>query len=210
MSYCGMAMNPNGTSSGSDISSLTGLGAVDVDHLPAHRMAASRMACSTPIPLEHLERTRLHANGFRVLRRLGSGSTIRHRDTAPGQFDGRGQADRARAGDEDVGVVGVWHTGDYAVREMVRLRPWATTPTTGSACWTPHRAATAGQRHRHDVHAVRRPPVLDLRRLPRRGHPADRHPPRADCRVRGRGLVEGDPVPGVARADRRARVSPTA
>ena len=69
---------------------------------------------------------------------------------------------------------------------------------------TTHRPAAESQRDRHYLHAVRRPPVLDLRRLPQRGHPVDRHPPRADRRFRCRRLVEGDTSARGGRADRRA------
>ena len=41
------------------------------------------------------------------------------------------------------------------------------------------------------VHPLRRPPLLDLRRLPRGGHRHRRHPPRAGRGVRRRGLGEG-------------------
>ena len=41
------------------------------------------------------------------------------------------------------------------------------------------------------LHALRRPHLLDLRRLPRGGHRHRRRPPRADRGVRGRGLGEG-------------------
>ena len=58
---------------------------------------------------------------------------------------------------------------------------------------------------RAPLHALRRPPVLDLRRLQRGGHRARRRPPRAVGGLRRRGLREGDP-PGRGRgADRRAR-----
>jgi len=48
-------------------------------------------------------------------------------------------------------------------------------------------------RCRHDVHVVGRPPVRPLRRCgAERGNAADRRPARADGRVRGRRLGEGD------------------
>ena len=53
------------------------------------------------------------------------------------------------------------------------------------------------------VHALRRPPVLDLRGLPPRGHRDRRHPPRGDGRVRRRGLGEGHARAGRRGADRR-------
>ena len=56
--------------------------------------------------LAHFERTRLHANGFRVLQRIGYRVDDATADAAAGQFDGRGQVDGPRAGDEhwDLGV----------------------------------------------------------------------------------------------------------
>ncbi len=70
---------------------------------------------------------------------------------------------------------------------------------------TPDRPPIARQRHRHDLHALRRAPVLHLRRLPRRGRPADRHQTRADRGIRRRGLVEGDPGARRRGADRGSR-----
>ena len=55
------------------------------------------------------------------------------------------------------------------------------------------------------LHALRRPPVLDLRRLRRRGHRHHRHPPRAGGGLGGRGLREGDPQARGRGADRRPR-----
>ena len=55
------------------------------------------------------------------------------------------------------------------------------------------------------VHPLRRPPVLDLRRLQGRGDRDRRHPPRAVGRLGGRGLREGDPRAGRRGADRRPR-----
>ena len=66
---------------------------------------------------------------------------------------------------------------------------------------TPDRPPAARQRYRHRLHAFGRAPVLDLRRLPRRGHPPDRHQARADRGLRRRGLVEGDPGARRGRAD---------
>ncbi|MEJ7718667.1 MAG: hypothetical protein WKF31_12150 [Thermoleophilaceae bacterium] len=52
------------------------------------------------------------------------------------------------------------------------------------------------------VHALRGPPLLDLRRLPRAGHRHRRHPPRAVGGVRGGGLGEGHARARRLRADR--------
>ena len=73
MTYCGIAMNPNGMSAGSAELDRGDLLPVDVDELADIWIAASRMGLSTPMAFEHLERTRLYTNGFRVLRRLGDG-----------------------------------------------------------------------------------------------------------------------------------------
>jgi hypothetical protein len=51
----------------------------------------------------------LHANGFRVLRRLVQRIDGAAVDAAPGKFDGRGQPDGPRSGNEDLGVGGVGH-----------------------------------------------------------------------------------------------------
>ena len=56
----------------------------------------------------------------------------------------------------------------------------------------------------HAVHALGRPPLLDLRRLQSRGDPDRRRPPRADRRLRRRGDREGDPRGRRRGADRRA------
>ena len=59
---------------------------------------------------------------------------------------------------------------------------------------------------RHEaLHAVRRPPLLDLRRLPGGGHRPRRHPPRAGRRLRRRGLGEGHAAARRGRAHRRPR-----
>ena len=55
------------------------------------------------------------------------------------------------------------------------------------------------------LHALRRPPVLDLRRLQGGGDRGRRRPPRAVGGVRGRGVCEGHAQGGCLRADRRAR-----
>ena len=54
--------------------------------------------------LEHFERTGLHTNGFRVLRRIVYRVDDAAADAAAGQFDGGGQADGPRSGDEHIGV----------------------------------------------------------------------------------------------------------
>ncbi len=66
------------------------------------------------------------------------------------------------------------------------------------------RKVPAGARREQAVHAVGRPSVLDLRRLSRRGDRAGRRPPRADGRVRRRGLGQGHAHDRRLRADRRA------
>ena len=80
---------------------------VDVDDLAASAIAASRMRRSTPMRLEYLERTRLHSNGFRVLRRRGQRIDDAAGDAAAGQFDGGGEADRAGTGDQHLRSAGM-------------------------------------------------------------------------------------------------------
>ena len=72
-------------------------------------MAASRTAPQQAHGLEYLERTWLHTNGFGVLRRFQEGIDDAAVDAATGQFDGRGEADRAAAGDEYLRLRGVRH-----------------------------------------------------------------------------------------------------
>ena len=96
----------------------------------------------------------------------------------------------------------------------ITSRPMATTEESARAEGRPARAPGAARRphgrpgarlarRRQALHPLRRPPVLDLRRLPRRGHRHRRHPPRAGGCLRRRGLREGDPQAGDRRADRR-------
>jgi hypothetical protein len=77
---------------------------VDVDDLAAHLDGRIENAAQRSHALEHLERARLHANGFRVLRRFEQRVHDAAVDAAAGQFDGGGQADGSSAGDEDLGV----------------------------------------------------------------------------------------------------------
>ncbi len=93
-------MKPKGTSAGSGELDLRDLLAVDVDDLAAHLDGRVQDAAEHAHALEHLERTRLHPNGFRVLRRVGQRVDDSEVDAAAGEFDRRGQTDRARAGDE--------------------------------------------------------------------------------------------------------------
>ena len=157
--------------------------------------------------LEHLERTGLHANGFRILRRLRSVDRRSGSDTAAGQFDGRGQADRACPGDENVGsfaFVDVMHTGDYAARGMVRLRSMSNeAPPDGlhAGHLIARRLRASGIDTVFTLSGGHLFSIYDGCRG--RGHPPDRHPPRADRGVRGRRLVEGHPGPGRGGADRR-------
>ena len=67
----------------------------------------------------------------------------------------------------------------------------------------PGRPPPQGARRHEALHALRRPPVLDLRRLPDRGHRPRRRAPRVRRRVRGRGLGEGHARAGRVRADGR-------
>ena len=102
---------------------LPGPHSVDVDELAVEVDGGVQDAPQHAHVLEHLERTGLHANGFRIQRRLGQRIDDPAAHAAAGQFDGSGQADRARPGDENVGSLFVLlHTGDYAARGMVRLR----------------------------------------------------------------------------------------
>ncbi len=59
--------------------------------------------------LEYLERTRLHPNRFGILRRFQEWIDDKAVDTAPGQLDGRGEADGAGTGDEYLRLRGVGH-----------------------------------------------------------------------------------------------------
>ncbi len=65
----------------------------------------------------------------------------------------------------------------------------------------PDRPAPEGPRRDEALHAVRRPSLLDLRRLPRRGDRHRRRAPRVRGRVRGRGLGQGHARAGRVRAD---------
>ena len=65
------------------------------------------------------------------------------------------------------------------------------------------RPAPQGVGRHQALHPLRRPPVLDLRRLPRGGHRHRRHPPRAGRRVRRRGLGQGHARARRLRAHRR-------
>ena len=76
--------------------------------------------------------------------------------------------------------------------------------------WPARRAAAQGARRLAPLHAVRRTPLLDLRRLQGGGHRDRRHAARAVRRVRRRGMGEGHAHAGRLRADRRARESRTA
>ena len=67
------------------------------------------------------------------------------------------------------------------------------------------RQAPQGARRHQALHAVRRAPVLRLRRLPRGGHRHRGRAPRAGRDVRRRGLGEGHPRTRCRCADRRAR-----
>ena len=88
---------------------LCGLVAVDVDDLAAHLDRRVQNPAQHAHALEYFERTRLHANGFRVVRRIGYRVDDATADAAAGQFDGRGQADGPRAGDEHWDFWGVSH-----------------------------------------------------------------------------------------------------
>ena len=82
---------------------------VDVDDLAAHLDGCIKDAAQHSDALEHLECSRLHANGFRILRRLEQRVHDAAVDAAPGQFDRGGQPDRPCSGDEHLGLGGVGH-----------------------------------------------------------------------------------------------------
>ncbi len=82
---------------------------VDIDELAAHRDRRIEDVAQYAHALEHLERARLYANGFRVLRRLEQRVDDSAVDAAASQFDGRGHPDRACSGNEDLGFGGVGH-----------------------------------------------------------------------------------------------------
>ena len=67
------------------------------------------------------------------------------------------------------------------------------------------RQAPEGARGHEAVHALRRPPLLDLRRLPRGGHRHRGRAPRAVGRLRRGGLGKGHARAGCLRSDRGAR-----
>ena len=69
----------------------------------------------------------------------------------------------------------------------------------------PRREGAQVARRRASLHALRRPPLLDLRRVQGRGHRDRRRPPRAGGGLGCRGLREGDPQARRCRADRRPR-----
>ena len=89
--------------------------------------------------------------------------------------------------------------GRGVTRVRVGWTPWPGDRGTRAARRAADRAAAEGARRHEAVHALGRPPVLDLRRLPRGGHRHRRRPPRAVRGVRRRGLGEGH-----AQAGRRA------
>ena len=88
--------------------------AVDVDELAAHLDRRVQDAPQHTHALEDLERARLHANRFRVLRRFAGRVDDPAADAPAGEFDGGGQADRAGAGDQYIGV-GSSARADYAM-----------------------------------------------------------------------------------------------
>jgi hypothetical protein len=81
---------------------LRRLFSVDVDDLTVHLGRGVEDAAQHSHALEHLERAGLHTNGFRVLGRLEQRVDDATVDAAADEFDGCGQADGTRAGDEDI------------------------------------------------------------------------------------------------------------
>jgi hypothetical protein len=73
---------------------------VDVDDLAAHLHCRVEDLAQHPHALEHLERPRLHANGFRILQRFEKRVDDAARDAATGKLDRGRQADRAPARDQ--------------------------------------------------------------------------------------------------------------
>ena len=87
--------------------------AVDVDESALHLSCRVEDPAQHPHAFDHLECPGLHANGFGVQRRIVDRVDDSDVDSATGQFDGGREADRAGAGDEDIGV-------DHG---MIMLRP---------------------------------------------------------------------------------------
>ncbi len=90
--------------------------AVDVEDLSVHLDGRVQYACHDAHRFEHFERTGLNANGFRILWWFSKWVDDAAVDAAPGQLDGRGEADGAGAGDEDV-----------RIHPLIMLPSWATT-----------------------------------------------------------------------------------
>ena len=91
MAYCGIATNPNGNVGGRGELDLRDLLAVDVDDLAEHLDGRVQDAVEHAHALEYLEGTRLHTNGFGVLRRVGQRVDDSEVDSAAGEFDRRGR-----------------------------------------------------------------------------------------------------------------------
>ena len=90
---------------------LCDLFAVDPYHLAEHLDSCVEDPVQHPHALEYLERTRLYANGFGILRGIGDGVDDPEVDSSTGEFDRRRQSDGASACYEHVGVS---HECDYA------------------------------------------------------------------------------------------------
>src|SRR5207244_4194508 len=81
-------------------------------------------------------------------------------------------------------------------RKVANGHFWGTPPNP-RACprWPVGGGGAQGRRRRRRVHAVGRPHLPPLRRVRGRRHPARRHPPRADGRVRRRRVAQGHAPP---------------